>query len=450
MSAVRPPNVGPGRSTLVMAGLAGLAAVAFLAGPVGWAAGNVREGFPGYFTAARLVADGRWSPSVYDDAWFARETLAVTDGRVGEIYRPNPPVTSLVLVPIAGLDLLTARRGWLVLEVALVIVTWLFLVAALPALRAPPLALGLLALVLVWTPLQVDLRMGQVYVPLLALHAAALLAILRGRARGSLVAGVALGAAAAAKLAALPWLVVLLLRSDQRRTVVTAIVTAAALAALTLGFAGAAGWGAFLATAWHDLTADRPSLAVTAYQSTAGFLRHLLTTDPTWNPGGLASLPLVARGIGLAVSVWVVVVTVLVARRGRADLVAALAVTGGVLALNVAQEYAFTLLLLPAAVGLGRCAAATTIGPAWTAWLALAIALIAAPLPYRSPLFDDGWLALLAYPRLYGAWLLWAWLAREIAREIAVEGAAGVESAAIVEAGAEGDDQRATAETRHS
>ncbi|MEW5992187.1 MAG: glycosyltransferase 87 family protein [Chloroflexota bacterium] len=432
MSTDRPSIAGSGRSTVVMAVLAGLAAAAFLAGPVAWAAGNLREGFPGYFTASRLVIEGRWSPSVYDDTTFARETLAVTDGRIGEIYRPNPPVTSLVMLPIAGLDLMTARRAWLGLEVALVAVTWLLLLGALPALRAPPLALGVLALTLVWAPLQLDLRMGQVYVPVLALHAAALLAIARGRARGTLVAGVALGAAAAAKLAALPWLVVLLLRRGRRLAVATAVATAAVLAGLTLGYAGIDGWSAFASTAWHDLTADRPSLAVTAYQSTAGFLRHLLTTDATWNPGGLADLPLVARGLGLAVSAWVAVVTILVARRGRVDLVAAFAVTGGVLALNVAQDYAYTLLLLPAAVGLARCAAASAGRRAWTAWLAIAIALIAAPLPYRDPAFDAGWLALLAYPRLYGAWLLWAWLAREIG----------------LQAAADTSPQRAMAETR--
>jgi hypothetical protein len=255
------------------------------------------------------------------------------------------------------------------------------------------------------------------------------------------VAGVALGAAAVAKLAAIPWLVVLLVRGE-RRTVVVAIATAAALAALTLGFAGLEGWSAFATTAWHDLTADRPSLAVTAYQSTAGLLRHVLATDATWNPGGLTNLPLAARGLGLAVSAWVLVVTVLVARRARPDLVAALAVTGGVLALNVAQEYTYTLLLVPAAVALGRCAAATTVRPGRTAWLAIAIALIAAPLPYRDAAFDDGWLALLAYPRLYGAWLLWAWLAREIAIE-AAEAAVAADAAAV-----DADRQRATADTR--
>jgi hypothetical protein len=52
-------------------------------------------------------------------------------------------------------------------------------------------------------------------------------------------------------------------------------------------------------------------------------------------------------------------------------------------------------------------------------------------LPYRDPAFDDGWLALLAYPRVYGAWLLWAWLAREIARDRASEGATAQRATAV-------------------
>ena len=448
MSTEAPLAAGGRRSTLLAAALAILAGLSFLVGPVQWAAGNIREGFPGYYTAARLVAEGRWTPRVYDDTWFARETLADTSGRVGEIYRPNPPVASLVLLPVAGLDIASARRVWLAIEVALLGVAWLLLVAAIPALRSPPLALGLLALVLAWTPLGVDVLMGQVYVPLLALHAAALLALQarrrRGRGRGSLGAGIALGAAAATKLAAIPWLLALLVRGE-RRPVVAAVATAVALATLTLGFAGPAGWQAFAGSAWYDLTADRPSLAVTAYQSTAGLLRHLLAPDGTWNAGAVVNLSLVARGLGLAIGAWVVVVTVLVARRGRRDLVAAFAVTASVLALNVAQEYMYTLLILPAAVALGRCATSTRVRPAWTAWLAIAIALVAAPLPYRSPMLEEGWLALLAYPRLYGAWLLWAWLAHEIAADRSTESPA--ERAAEGPEGGDAD-QRATADTR--
>jgi hypothetical protein len=73
-----------------------------------------------------------------------------------------------------------------------------------------------------------------------------------------------------------------------------------------------------------------------------------------------------------------------------------------------------------------------TGGGRWrTAWLAIAIALLAAPLPYRDPALDEGWLALLAYPRVYGAWLLWAWLAREIGRHAVVEGSAAQRAAAV-------------------
>jgi hypothetical protein len=400
----------PGRATLLAAALVVIAGATFAVDPVAWAAGHVREGFPGYLTAARLVAQGRWSPAVYDDRTFALEVLEVTDGQVGELYRPNPPVASLLMLPIAGMDLLTARRAWLAFDVLLVVVTWLLLVGAIPALRAPPLALALLALALIWAPLRENIAMGQVYGFLLAVHAAALLALQRGRSR---LAGLALGVAAVSKLAALPWLLVAAFRRDGR-VVAAAVATAVVLAVATLGFAGLNGWTAFAAIAWRDLTADQASLAVTAFQSTAGFLRHLLAPDATWNHGAVASLPLLARGLGAALSIWVVVVTILVARRGRADLAAALAVVASVLALNVAQEYTHALLLLPAAVAIGHAIEPRSGGRLRTAWLAVAVALLAAPLPYRDPRLEEGWLALLAYPRLYGAWLLWAWLVREL------------------------------------
>ena len=40
----------------------------------------------------------------------------------------------------------------------------------------------------------------------------------------------------------------------------------------------------------------------------------------------------------------------------------------------------------------------------------LAAALIVLPLPYKQPALSEGWLSLLAYPRVYGGWLVWALL----------------------------------------
>ena len=50
-------------------------------------------------------------------------------------------------------------------------------------------------------------------------------------------------------------------------------------------------------------------------------------------------------------------------------------------------------------------------------WAALALAglLIGAPLPYKSARVQASWLALLAYPRVYGAYLLWGWIAWALA-----------------------------------
>jgi hypothetical protein len=48
-------------------------------------------------------------------------------------------------------------------------------------------------------------------------------------------------------------------------------------------------------------------------------------------------------------------------------------------------------------------------------WLAVASGLLCVPQAYfQSRHIQDGCLALLAYPRLYGAFALWWWLVREL------------------------------------
>jgi len=47
--------------------------------------------------------------------------------------------------------------------------------------------------------------------------------------------------------------------------------------------------------------------------------------------------------------------------------------------------------------------------------LVVACVLVAAPWPYEDPRLS-GWLLPLAYPRLIGAWLLWAWLVADLWR----------------------------------
>src|SRR5262245_45149564 len=117
-----------------MAGVLAIAgALTFFTGTVEPTIDHLRFGFPAYYTSARLAIDGDWTPDVYDDAWFAARSLEFTDGRVQEIYRPNTPVMSLMAAPIAGFDIQTARRLWLVLDLLCVAVGFAALLAAIPA-----------------------------------------------------------------------------------------------------------------------------------------------------------------------------------------------------------------------------------------------------------------------------------------------------------------------------
>src|SRR5258708_3306016 len=68
--------------------------------------------YPAYYTAARLLVEGRWNPQVYDDAWFSARVLEITNGRISDLLLQNPPPIALVLVPIAWLDVTTSRIVW--------------------------------------------------------------------------------------------------------------------------------------------------------------------------------------------------------------------------------------------------------------------------------------------------------------------------------------------------
>ena len=107
------------------------------------------------------------------------------------------------------------------------------------------------------------------------------------------------------------------------------------------------------------------------------------------------------HGVVLGLTLWL-------GRDGRPDVAVAAAITAGVLVVNLTQEHHLAMLLVPAVVSLARWLETSERRVLDIAWLALAFFLLAAPLAYEDPSIADGLDALLAYPRLYGAWLLWA------------------------------------------
>ena len=154
-------------------------------------------------------------------------------------------------------------------------------------------------------------------------------------------------------------------------------------------------------------------MAVAAYQDLPGLVWHLLRPDPRWNPApALAALRL-AAALAIALPLTLMAATFLLTRRAdprcrRTDALALAAwMTLTIILSPVSEDYHYTLLLVPIVILLAYWRDAGPGRPALIA-LALGVALIGAPLPYKDPALSVGARALLAYPKLYGALVLWA------------------------------------------
>jgi hypothetical protein len=100
----------PGRAAKFLL-LAGLVAYLFLRGVIP-AFTAITDDFPEYFTSATMVRQGQDAAKLYDGAWFREQTrrYGVGSGKNPGEFRPYPPATSLLLLPLTGLKPLTALR----------------------------------------------------------------------------------------------------------------------------------------------------------------------------------------------------------------------------------------------------------------------------------------------------------------------------------------------------
>ena len=167
--------------------LIGLAALVLLQGIVP-ALSRLDADFPGYFTAARIVADGRDAQQLYDDSWFEEQIRrygmesAANPGK----FAPFPPPTALLLVPLARLDPLTALRVVSAISV-LCLICSIFLLARILSWNVVDSAVFIL---LSGHAILSGLRFGQPYILVSSLCILGYYAYLKGR---PVLAGVCFG-----------------------------------------------------------------------------------------------------------------------------------------------------------------------------------------------------------------------------------------------------------------
>jgi hypothetical protein len=354
------------------------------------------NGFVAYYTSARLLTEGEDPVQFYDRPWFQRQVERF-EPTVLEVFWATPPTMSLLGLPLTGLGYHSARAVWVSISFLSVVATvaWLLAALRLSGLWAP----AFVCFVFLYDPLALTLEHGQFY----AMGLALLVIVFHGYRTGrDLATGVPLGFVLITKNAGL--LIWPLLAIKKRwRAIAWGVGTTAAMILASWPWMGRAAWGRYLRDAF-ELTQNR-LLAVAEYQTVFGFFHHLFGVGgpPIGDP--LIQLPVLATALTWIASAALLGSTALAARRsGRSDLAFAAFVLLGLMITPVTGESHFTLALLPIAVLVAEAQQRN-------AWFVLPVfagaLLIAADLSYPSPGPADGLLALEAYPKLYGALLLW-------------------------------------------
>jgi hypothetical protein len=368
---------------------------------------GIENDFPGYFTAARIVADGGDTSRLYDTAWFRDQVrrYGMEDARNPAKFAPFPPPTALLLLPLTRLKPLTALRVVVAVSVLSLMLSIFLLARSLSwdpldaALYILASGLGILS----------GLRYGQPYILISMFCLLGYYLYLTGR---PWLAGLALGVFVPIKYFPVVVPAGLTLRREWK-VVVGSLIAIADVALVSIGVLGWPVHQTFLRSVLGNhltgqLSLHEHTLPFTAvYQSFDSLIDRLLVFDPTWNPQPLLDAPevrIVALVAIKAVIVLVAAATVvgLVRREARAAAPPAIGILG-ILVLLVAPAtatYTFVLLWLPVALLVEYF---LTRHESLAARLVLATYVLIGFIPYgHTGVFEGhGGLSVLAFPRLF-------------------------------------------------
>ena len=383
----------------VVRGLALAAGAAFLATafPAGW--DRCETDFPNYYTAAVLVRQGAPLRNYYDWPWFQRQiNYAGIERQLGG-YIPQTPIAMLPILPLSGFPPQTAKRLWLICDLAFLGAT-IWLLSRVTRFGYAQLALLALA---GWGALRINFLLGQYYVLLLFLLTLGFYWIERGWAfAGGLVMGIAFGL----KLYGAPFFVFFALK---RRWKAAAGMAAASVA---LGLLAIAIFGFQDVAYYVAQVLPRSLLGETIDPYNAGnntlstFLRRSFVMEPELNPHPFVNAPWAYFMLQGLVTVSILVFPLLMLRQSdRLKRDFAWFMVALLLASPNTASYTFTLLLLPAALLLDE----TLMGESLV--VLACYVLLTAPMPGRwAWLFPRVWL-LVAIAAIVGRpyWLTLRW-----------------------------------------
>jgi hypothetical protein len=420
--------------------------------------------FSVYYTAARLTIQGQAGVGFCSE-WFFDQQRSLGFAERADFFCPNPPTNALVLLPVAWLPPRPAQAAWIVCDLLMlggiaalgwrmVTLAWREHVSATASgptqphgvQRRPSAPLGprwvqrlntqlstmvqavtrdrgfaavqfalvTAFIIALFRPLHAELHAVQVYTLIALLYALWLYGYLTRR---DWLCGVALALLVLIKLSGWPlWL--LMLAARRWRALAWALGVGVAIGLATLPLLSFEFWRLYLFEQVPAISATATN-AVPANQTLASLLRQCFTYDPRWSPRPLIDARWLADPIWWLLAVALIAVTLASAyRRARIARQApvgcaldplALAALCLIVPLQPAgEEYHYTLLLVVLLLLFNQPGLALLRSRIATVGVALASVLFALPSYFLQTAQWQGWpTALLAYPRLYGALLLW-------------------------------------------
>jgi hypothetical protein len=363
---------------------------------------KVDTDFPNYFTAAKIVADGGNTDRLYDNGWFQDQMRRYQIGKASEgEFKPFPPPTALLLLPLARLQPLDALRVLTVGSVLCLICSIILLAKILSWSLVDSTVFVLLSGYAVLGAL----RLGQPYILVSLSCIVGYYARLKGR---PLLAGICFGLFTPIKYFPVVFLVYFAFRKEWK----VVLGGAAAILMVTAVSVGILGWKIhedFLSSVLgNHLIAklDLQNPFAVSYQSFDSLFRRLFIYDATLNPQAPFALPRL-QGIAVLItkaSILLAAIGTLVklARRGGGATGPSIGILGVVTLLlaPATATYHFVLLWLPVGLLIDYF---DRQGARLRACLILGIYALIGFFPYRYtiPFEGRGGLAVLAYPRLF-------------------------------------------------
>ena len=352
--------------------------------------------FPNYYTSARLVLEGRDISRIYDADWFQSQIYREGIDQQG-IFAPLPPVTALLMTPVAFLPPVQALRAWTVVNLLLLAANVILLSRC--SGRAWPFSL--LLFLASGIALINDFRFGQCYLLVTLLIMAGYLG---ERSSKSGRSGMAFGAAAALKYFPVAFIPLLAVRRRWSLILWFALTVAAIYAAAAL-LLGTGVYRQFLSLLPAHLEGEILNPFGATMQSWNSLLRRLFVSDPLLNPS--PAIQWEAGYVIMKYAIYLLVAAATLTGYRNAQqafgpdappIQFALVTIAALLLLPASATYHFLLLVLPVALLLGGDRAR------WRPEqkILLALFILVSWIPYRlfRPFDGRGLLSILAYPRL--------------------------------------------------